>query len=61
MSFVLELVSSSESDAQSFCTPGSSGGACSNVMPDGFITASAVQKAEDGSWIQVKHPSYSSR
>lgn len=48
-----ELVSTSESDAQSFCTPESSGGVCPNVMPDGFITASAFQTAEDGSWIQV--------
>ncbi|KAH8985763.1 hypothetical protein EDB86DRAFT_2809999 [Lactarius hatsudake] len=48
-----ELVSTAESDAQSFCTPGSSSGGCQNIMSDGFITASAFQRAEDNSWIQV--------
>ena len=52
-SMMLELVSDAESDAQSFCTPGSSSGDCQKVMPDGFITASAFQRAEDDSWIQV--------
>lgn len=53
MHVMIELVSTSESDAQSFCTPGSSSSDCQKVMPDGFITASAFQKAEDDSWIQV--------
>ncbi|KAI0297783.1 hypothetical protein B0F90DRAFT_1737505 [Multifurca ochricompacta] len=49
-----ELVSESEADAQSFCTPGgSSSESCTNTMPDGLIAAAALQKAEDGSWIQV--------
>lgn len=36
-----------------FCTPGSSSDLCKNRMPDGFITAASLEKAYDGSWIQV--------
>ncbi|KAL5497777.1 hypothetical protein ACEPAH_2708 [Sanghuangporus vaninii] len=45
-----ELISDAESDGVSFCM--SDG--CSRAMPDGFITAAAVERAPDGaSWIQV--------
>lgn len=47
--FLLELISDAESDGVSYCSkPG-----CENTFPDGFITGSVVQKADDGSWIQV--------
>ncbi|KAL5478530.1 hypothetical protein ACEPAI_2714 [Sanghuangporus weigelae] len=45
-----ELISDAESDGVSFCMSGG----CTRAMPDGFITAAAVERAPDGvSWIQV--------
>ncbi|KAH7908896.1 hypothetical protein BJ138DRAFT_1136880 [Hygrophoropsis aurantiaca] len=46
-----ELISEAENDGQSYCTPGATG--CTSYMPDGLITAAAVSKAPDGSWIQI--------
>jgi len=50
-----ELVSDSESDGVSYCTPGSSDPTCANQikMSVGFITAAAFEQATDGAWIQV--------
>ncbi|KAA1475036.1 hypothetical protein DENSPDRAFT_841754 [Dentipellis sp. KUC8613] len=48
-----ELVSDAEADGISFCTPGTADPGCTNRLPDGFITAAAIAKADDGSWIQV--------
>ncbi|KAL5514618.1 hypothetical protein ACEPAG_1934 [Sanghuangporus baumii] len=45
-----ELISDAESDGVSFCMSGG----CTRAMPDGFITAAAVERASDGVlWIQV--------
>ncbi|KAL6300975.1 hypothetical protein BKA93DRAFT_739537 [Sparassis latifolia] len=48
-----ELISSAESDGVSFCTSDSSDPTCSRRMESGFITAAAITRADDGSWIQV--------
>jgi len=48
-----ELVSDAESNGISFCTSGSTDSSCTRRMQNGFITAAAVSRAEDGSWIQV--------
>ncbi|TFY65825.1 hypothetical protein EVG20_g5267 [Dentipellis fragilis] len=48
-----ELVSDAEADGISFCTPGTADSGCTNRLPDGFITAATVAKADDGAWIQV--------
>jgi hypothetical protein len=50
---ITELVSDAENNAKAFCTPGSPGYPCKNMMPDGFITAAALASANDNSWIQV--------
>ena len=50
---ITELVSDAETDAKSFCTPDGSSYLCKNRMPGGFITAAALAKASDDSWIQV--------
>ena len=54
---IVELISEAESDGKTFCTPGSGSGQCVNRMQEGLITAAKVQKAEDGSFVQV--PPYS--
>lgn len=50
---IIELVSDAESNAKAFCTPESPSYPCKNKMPDGFITAAALARANDNSWIQV--------
>lgn len=44
-----------------FCTNNSSDNSCAGRprMPDGFIRAAAISKADDGSWIQVHAASLS--
>ena len=52
---VAELVSDAESDGVAFCTPGSTDASCSGrLMDSGFIRAAAIERAGDGSWIQVR-------
>lgn len=49
-----ELVSDAESDGVSYCAPTSGDSSCTGRrMQAGFITAAAVEHADDGSWIQV--------
>jgi len=55
---IVELISEAESDGKTFCTPGSGSGQCANRMQEGLITAAKVQKAEDGSFIQVSPSSH---
>ncbi|KAI0063809.1 hypothetical protein BV25DRAFT_1914881 [Artomyces pyxidatus] len=48
-----ELVSDAESDGVAFCSPGSGEAHCVNSMPEGFIVAASILKADDDAWIQV--------
>ncbi|KAI0783736.1 hypothetical protein C8Q75DRAFT_795274 [Abortiporus biennis] len=48
-----ELISDAEADGTAFCSPAGAGEACGRRMNEGFITAAAVNRAEDGSWIQI--------
>ncbi|KAI0090095.1 hypothetical protein BDY19DRAFT_887676, partial [Irpex rosettiformis] len=50
-----ELISDAESDGVSYCSHASTGDSCADrpKLPVGFITAAALNKSDDGSWIQV--------
>lgn len=50
---VLELISDAENDGSAYCTPTSDGTYCRRRFAAGLIRAAAVEKAGDGSWIQV--------
>ncbi|KZT18668.1 hypothetical protein NEOLEDRAFT_1079537 [Neolentinus lepideus HHB14362 ss-1] len=48
-----ELISDAEHDGSAFCTPRSEASQCSKRLPDDLIRAAAVERASDGSWVQV--------
>ncbi|KAI0041956.1 hypothetical protein FA95DRAFT_1500726 [Auriscalpium vulgare] len=48
-----ELVSDAEADGVAFCSPSSGEAQCTNRMPEGFITAAALTRADDDSWVQI--------
>ncbi|KAF9460160.1 hypothetical protein BDZ94DRAFT_1324242 [Collybia nuda] len=49
-----ERISDAEADGIAFCTSGAaSSDHCSRTLPDGFITAAAVERSDDGAWVQV--------
>ncbi|KAF9014608.1 hypothetical protein BDZ89DRAFT_1166761 [Hymenopellis radicata] len=47
-----QSIADAENDAIAFCSSGSSR-QCDNIIPDGFITAAAVEYADDGSYVQI--------
>ncbi|KAF9032171.1 hypothetical protein BDZ89DRAFT_1063554 [Hymenopellis radicata] len=47
-----QSIADAENDAIAFCSSGSSR-QCDNTIPDGFITAAAVEYADDGSYVQI--------
>jgi hypothetical protein len=55
-----ELISEAEEDGVSFCTAGSSSSGCSRRFNDGFVTAAAIRRSDDGAYIQVGFPCSSS-
>ncbi|TFK46553.1 hypothetical protein OE88DRAFT_1610507, partial [Heliocybe sulcata] len=48
-----EMISDAEHDGSTFCTPRSQAPGCNKRLPDGLIRAAAVERASDGSWVQV--------
>ncbi|KIY71045.1 hypothetical protein CYLTODRAFT_435415 [Cylindrobasidium torrendii FP15055 ss-10] len=45
-------IGNSENEAVAFCHPGSTG-VCTQTFPEGFVTAAAMETADDGSYIQI--------